>query len=237
MLSILIPFLLSLGSFIQAPKTTYVAKSTVAPKIDGKATEACWAKAKWMPINQLWVGKQPSKSDFSGRYKLAWDKNYLYVLAEITDDTLIDSHPNPLDRYWDDDCLEVFIDPDHSGGDHLASYNAWAYHTALNGVSVDFGADGRPHDYSAHVISKYVTKGNKTTWEAAYAIYPNTYTDGAVNKPEVLKAGKVMGFAIAYCDNDHSPEREHFIGSEVVEGADKNQGYKTASIFGKIILK
>jgi len=237
MLSILFTFLISILNLGQTPKTTYVSQTKVAPKIDGKATEACWAKAKWMPIDQLWVGKQPTKADFNGRYKLTWDKNYLYVLAEITDDTLIDIHTDPLDRYWDDDCLEVFIDPDHSGGDHLASFNAWAYHTALNNVSVDFGADGKPHDYSSHVISKHITKGNKTIWEAAYAIYPDTYVDGAANKPEILKAGKEMGFAIAYCDNDYSPEREHFIGSEVVEGDDKNQGYKTASIFGKIILK
>ena len=45
-----------------------------------------------------------------------------------------------------------------------------------------------------------------------------------------------MGFAIAYCDNDHSVEREHFIGSEVVEGTDKNRGWIDADIFGKIKL-
>ena len=35
---------------------------------------------------------------------------FLYLLVEITDDVLFDQHANPLHLYWDDDCIEIFID-------------------------------------------------------------------------------------------------------------------------------
>ena len=48
---------------------------------------------------------------------------------------------------------------------------------------------------------------------------------------------KKIGFAIAYCDNDTSENRENFFGSVVVDGNDKNRGWIDATIFGTIILK
>jgi hypothetical protein len=47
-----------------------------------------------------------------------------------------------------------------------------------------------------------------------------------------------MGFMLAYCDNDNSPEREHFMGSHEVEAinGDKNRGYIDADVFGEIRL-
>ncbi|HNM25762.1 MAG TPA: sugar-binding protein, partial [Saprospiraceae bacterium] len=108
-----------------------------SPVIDGKGDDAVWEMSEWLPLDQVWIGKDLSADDFNGRYKLAWDENNLYVLAEITDDTLIDIHPDGLDHYWDDDCLEIFIDEDASGGNHQYNYNAFAYHIALDGKVVD----------------------------------------------------------------------------------------------------
>ena len=62
-----------------------------------------------------------------------------YVLAEIADDVLIDSHPDPLEYYWQDDTFEILIDEDASGGLHHFDYNAFAYHIALDSQVVDIG--------------------------------------------------------------------------------------------------
>ena len=56
----------------------------------------------------MW-GSAPESGDFSGRYKLRWNKDALYLLAEIQDDHLSDTYANPLERYWDDDCLEISL--------------------------------------------------------------------------------------------------------------------------------
>ena len=45
-----------------------------------------------------------------------------------------------------------------------------------------------------------------------------------------------IGFALAYCDNDKSEHREHFIGSVAVEGENKNKGWIDAHIFGTLLL-
>jgi hypothetical protein len=59
-----------------------------SPLIDGKAEDAAWESAQWLPLDQTWIGTTPTATDFSGRYKILWDENNLYVLAEITDDSL-----------------------------------------------------------------------------------------------------------------------------------------------------
>jgi hypothetical protein len=208
-----------------------------SPLIDGQSADPAWQLAEWRPLDQVWIGQPPAAADCSGRYKLLWDENNLYVLAEITDDTLVDTHADPLLKYWDDDCLEIFIDEDASGGNHQYNYNAFAYHIALDGKVADIGPDEKPHLYDDHCTTRRSQNGKLTTWEVAMRIYDGKrYTDGGENIPKTLKAGKLMGFALAYCDNDHSPERENFLGSELVEGEDKNRGWIDAGIFGKLRL-
>lgn len=203
--------------------------------IDGVPSEAAWASAEWRPMDQVWLGKNLQVEDFMGKYKLLWDEKHLYILAEIHDDTLVDTHADPLDRYWDDDCLEIFIDEDASGGNHQYNHNAFAYHIGLDNTVVDIGTDEKPHVYP-HAHCKRKMRGKRAHWEVALSIYDDSFVDGHNNKNTPLIKGKEMGFAIAYCDNDHSVEREHFIGSEVVEGTDKNRGWIDADIFGKIKL-
>lgn len=216
----------------------FVAKRTaLAPTIDGLAKEACWVKAEWYPMDQRWLGEAYTPEDFQGRYKLAWDENYLYVLAEIVDDTLIDIHEDGLLKYWDDDCLEIFIDENRSKGNHQYSHNAFAYHIALDNKVVDIGPDSVFRYYNDHIESRRRQQGKTSTWEVAMAIYDDSYQDDSdKNVPLKLQAGKVSGFAIAYCDNDYSAERENFIGSVVVKGEDKNRGWIDAGIFGNLSL-
>ncbi len=209
------------------------------PVLDGNATDAAWSKTEWLPLDQSWIGNPPPAADFSGKYKLLWDENNLYVLAEITDDTLMDGHEDGLLKYWDDDCLEIFVDEDASGGIHQFSYNAFAYHIALDGKVVDIRPDSVPAYFDDHCTTRRITNGKISTWEVAVKIFDgNQYSDqpGEENISKMLRKGKKMGFALAYCDNDRSPERENFIGSVPVEGPDKNRGWIDAGIFGLLTL-
>lgn len=209
-----------------------------SPTLDGDGSDEVWQQAEWLPLDQVWLGAQPTSADYSGRYKLAWDENNLYLLAEITDDTLVDTHTDGLDKYWDDDCLEIFLDEDASGGEHQYSYNAFAYHIALDGKVVDINLKKEFAYYNEHCTTRRKTAGLTSTWEVAVSVFDGKkYVDGGENIPKMLRAGKKMGFALAYCDNDHSPERENFIGNVRVEGEDKNRGWIDASIFGLLELQ
>lgn len=137
-----------------------VRKAEVKPVIDGKADDDIWSSKIWLPLHQLWLGEAYSKEDFAGRYKLSWDEDAIYLLAEIKDDKLVDNNADPLTAWWDDDCLEIFVDEDNSGGNHQYNHNAFAYHIALDGNVVDMSTDKKGKIYNSHIESKRITTGN-----------------------------------------------------------------------------
>lgn len=223
-------------------RTEYHAPFTaIAPKIDGMAEESVWKSAKWQPLNQRWLGPEYSKEDFQGRYKVVWSKARLYILAEIVDDILIDTHRDPLTQYWDDDTLEIFLDEDFSGGDHQYNHNAFAYHMSLDNQAIDIGTNKQAQFYSHHVESRWKQQGNKLLWELSIDVYQDNYKDVVKenedkNQPVELFAGKILGLMVAYCDNDGSELRENFIGSESAGDKAPDRGWKDAGMFGKLIL-
>ncbi len=223
----------------QKPDTQLIGvpKAKQSPTIDGIANEPIWNEQnKWHPIDQLWLGNPYSQDDFQGRYKLSWTEEAIFILVEITDDVIFDQHTDPLKLWWDDDCVEVFVDEDNSGGEHQYNHNAFAYHVALDGNVVDMSPKKVGKLYNNHVFSKHVTKDQTTIWELKLSIFNDSYDDNGSNKPVNLSTGKKIGFALAYCDNDGSLERENFIGSIPVEGDDKNRGWIDANIFGTLQL-
>ncbi|MDT7832868.1 sugar-binding protein [Flavobacteriaceae bacterium S356] len=214
-----------------------VEKSKGVITVDGIASEKIWQSVPWLPIDQVWLGNPVSPDDFSGKYKLSWSEDALYVLVEVKDDVLLDRFENPLERWWDEDCVEIFIDEDNSGGDHQFNHNAFAYHIDLKGNVVDIIAKDTPKLFNDHIASKRITSGNTSIWEFKISLFSDTFIYGQPAQSISLYDGKKIGFAIAYCDNDSSDQRENFIGSVVVEGEDKDRGWKDAGIFETIQLK
>lgn len=209
------------------------------PVLDGSGADEVWDAGDWLPIDQIWFGSKPSARDFEGRYKLAWDENNLYILAEITDDSLYEVHPEGTERYRDDDCLEVFIDEDASGGAHQYNYNAFAYHIALDGTVMDMAPDSTYRFFNDHCLTRIIRRDDGVTiWEIAVRIYDEK---SAANQeeavPKLLKNGKKIGFALAYNDNDGSPERENCIGNIALDDHKKVLPWNDASVFGMLYLR
>ncbi len=241
---ITVAWLLVLACSAQAAPTHYEGRTeyraplaVVAPTVDGVADEAVWERARWQEIKYRWLGPEYSEEDFQGRFKVAWTADKLYILGEFVDDILIDTHRDPLVQYWDDDCLEIFIDEDYSGGEHQYNHNAFAYHLSLDNQAIDMGTDERPHNYTHHVQSRWQQQGDRIVWEVAIDIYNDSYVDDSDdNRPITLSAGKLMGLMLAYCDNDGSELRENFIGSESVPSGPKDRGWIDAGLFGALLL-
>ncbi|MBN2699678.1 MAG: hypothetical protein JXR52_12700 [Bacteroidales bacterium] len=208
--------------------------------IDGSATEPCWDLAEWHAVDQVWIpwGTPLAPGDFEGRFKVAWDSSFLYVLVEVVDDSLSDDHSNPLDNWWEDDCLEVFIDEDRSKGDHELTCNAFAYHISLFYDVIDLTTFWNGINYKDHIEVVMEPIGENTyMWEMAIKIYNETYNHSNPEASrETLFPGKEMGFALAYCDNDETTGRENFIGSMVMTQANHNEMYRNADYFGLMKL-
>ena len=225
---------------------TPIVKSIGKITIDAFASEEAWQNAQWRPVDQLLIGEELSQQDFSGRYKLLWDKTALYMLFEVQDDVLADRHPDPLVSYWDDDCVEVFIDEDASGGDHQFNYNAFAYHVGLDRNVSDMGPSATSSEssiqtYNEHIQSQWrrSPETHQITWELKISVYDDSFLPGKKQDPVALQKDKKIGFMLAYCDADGKGMREHFIGSYPIQAVngDKNLGYKTADVFEKMILQ
>lgn len=220
--------------------TLFCYRAETPVVIDGQATETCWAKADWHNIDQVWIPYNASmkQGDFEGRFKVAWDREFLYVLVEVEDDMLSDDHSNPLEHWWDDDCLEIFIDENRSMGNHERNNNAFAYHVSLFYDAVDLDAQGKGVNYKDNIEVDMDTIGvNTYLWELAIKNYDETFN---LQNPEAsrvyLSHNKLMGFAIAYCDNDETTSRENFIGSMKMTAAHNNDMYKNADYFGPLLL-
>ena len=219
-------------------RSEYLAPRADSPiEVNGVADEAIWEQARWQELKYRWLGPEFTDDDFNGRYKVVWTDDKLYILAEFSDDILIDTHRDPLVQYWDDDCLEIFLDEDFSGGEHQYNHNAFAYHMSLDNQAIDIGTDKKARNYSHHVESHWKQQGDKVIWELGIDIYTDSYIDDSdSNTPSKLSAGKTMGLMVAYCDNDGSELRENFIGSESVPHGPKDRGWIDAGLFGALIL-
>lgn len=247
-LNIFISLLISVSVLVSVNASALEAMKTKEKMlVDGIANESSWQLARWQRIDKLILGDKPSNADFSGQFKIMWNEHQLYLLVEITDDILFDQHADPRHLYWDDDCLEIFIDEDASGGNHQFNFNAFAYHVALDNQTVDIAEkneDGTDNFVllNDHIRSQWrrsESSPNKVVWEVAVDVYGDNFTlDDMSVKPVKLTLGKKLGFMLAYCDNDGSKERESFIGSKDIKAVNgnKNLGYITADVFDKLIL-
>lgn len=209
------------------------------PVIDGKSDDPAWKKAEWNPIDQVWLGNIPNSNVYSGRYKMVWTEDRLYYLVEIVDNYISTTRSDtPLVDYYKDDCLELFIDENHSGGDHERNYNAFAYHMSFGGVNVvDLNTKGQAQLYNDHLNYKINQNGTTYTWEVEMKVFDDKYDETSdKNVPVKLYAGKELGFAIAYCDADETNDRERFIGSVNIPGENKNVAWQNASVFAKLTL-
>jgi len=211
--------------------------TSTAPTIDG-LTDTLWRMAPWdtLAYNYLAGTSMPTPSDLSARYKAAWNADALYLLVEVVDDSISDRTVDPLKNWWNDDCVEIFLDEDRSGGDHQYDFNAWAYHVGTKYDAVDYGDDQQPHLFNDHVRVRRTQTGDTSVWEMAIRVYGDDYRLAGTNTPRVLTAAKIMGFSLAYCDNDGPTSRESFIGSVNTPGHLANEGYLDASVFGTLEL-
>jgi hypothetical protein len=242
------------------------------PVIDGDGSDAAWEKAKWQDIDYAWMYNSPmclptgttvnqdgtvsKNADFSGRFKIVWTADRLYILAEIIDDIIFTPYMNtPAQSPEKNDCLELFIDEDASGGTRSnGGNNFFTYHMNFDGINaVDYIAtSGQNILRNSHL--NYEIDKNDTThtyiWETEMKVYDSSYPLNTTpdNTPVTLTEGKRMGFVAAYCDNDNNAHssnttqintRDHFIGSMFVTGNtdnERNVAYQNSTQYAKLYL-
>lgn len=66
----------------------YIAGASVAPVIDGNIEEI-WSSLESNSVQNVTVGAVDSDTDLSSTFRTLWDEDNLYLLVEITDNTIV----------------------------------------------------------------------------------------------------------------------------------------------------
>jgi hypothetical protein len=219
------------GGFFKAHKS----KSPI--KIDGCSKDITWSSLNWYDMNYLWMGNRVDSIDYHGRFKLSWDSQYLYILAEVIDDKLNPTLRNGLENYWKGDYVEVFIDEDKSGGIHHFNHQAFAYHVSTEGHVIDKNMSKETVFFDDHIEVKRSQEGNRHLWEMAIKLFDNQFNENSTeNIPVEIVNQKSIGFSIAYGDNDGNNSRDNFMGSKKTHGNNNDEGYINSDAFGSILF-
>ncbi len=98
---------------IQLP--TYTARRAVDPiRVDGKLDEASWVQAaRAREFRHIRDAKRPTK--FPTEAAIVWDDTHLYIAFDSTDPDPWGTMKNRDDRLWEEEVVEVFLDPDGDG--------------------------------------------------------------------------------------------------------------------------
>jgi hypothetical protein len=161
------------------------------------------------------MGRIVDSIDYNGLFKLAWDTQHLYILAEIVDEKLNPTLNNGVENYWKGDYVEIFIDEDKSGGDHKFNHQAFAYHVSTEGHAIDKNTLQQTVFFDDHIEVKRSQEGNKHLWEMAIKLFDKNFDENSdTNQSVSLFEQKRIGFSIAYGDNDGIGRRENFMAQE-----------------------
>jgi hypothetical protein len=227
------------------PQGYYEAKLTHSvPDINGIGDDSCWSSAVWAPIDQVWIGPAYTADDYTGRFKALWNSERLFLLIEVVDDSLRlqpENTVNVCDNIYNFDCVEIFIDEDHSRDvNYSDSYKAFAYHLDTAG-NVCYANGSRGWERLDDNIRYKMKRVAEHTFHYEYEIkvFDDSYVLGRDNTPVVLTEGKLMGWSLAYNDNDKGNTRQNMIGSKFIPGNsdyERNVSYYNASVFGDLKL-
>jgi hypothetical protein len=127
-------------------------------EIDGKLDEPDWKKAK--ATSAFKNTRTGEKGAFKASSRLMYDAKHLYAAFEVTDTLLKSSFENRDDHLWEQDAVEIMVDPDGDGK------NYFEIQVAPSGVVFDTRYDSprKPQplghlDWDCQAVAKVETKG------------------------------------------------------------------------------
>ncbi len=97
---------------LMSPSRNYVIYQTISEiNIDGKPDETSWQKAEWSEYFQDIEGDLKPAPKYQTRFKMLWDNQNLYILAEL-EEPHIWAYYNIQDQIvFHENDFEIFIDP------------------------------------------------------------------------------------------------------------------------------
>jgi hypothetical protein len=216
-----------------------------APALDGSWEG--WEKQNPITIDKanqvckLLMGNQPwnGPGDLSAKIYVMYDKDYLYVGAEVTDDVVMTNWNFPVMSYpWDTDCMEVVLDT-RTGSDqgtdpptpglfrHLSMAE---YRTTDFGPTMwQGGGAGGPLLPKPNLVPGAETYFHRTDKGYNFICrYPLKSLNNVIAEP-----GYKIGFDIAINDNDGTSYRKN---QHILAGFNQNQSWWDMGTIGALVF-
>jgi polygalacturonase len=182
-------------------------KVSTAPVIEGRLSERGWNLQTSIGKSVIGIGNNTTTFD------VLWDNSYLYVGAKVLDSIFKNDSPNA----WDDDGIEIYIDPNHS---HSTIYDATdlqlikGYNDAALYAAMNNNTSGVLHNWAA--VSGGYTVELAIPW-SKLGVTPT--------------ANMTIGFDIGVNDDDNGSARD---AQMMWNGTSNN--YRNTSAFGHTVL-
>ena len=90
-----------------------VVQTKRPPRLDGTLDDPVWSFAH--ATRAFVETRHGEPAEFRAFAKLLWDRRYLYVGVDVQDSMLIASQTEHDDHLWEQDCVELMVDPDGDG--------------------------------------------------------------------------------------------------------------------------
>lgn len=169
-----------LESLFSVPLDYTAAYAVTAPKIDGDINESIWKNVPWTADFIDIEGAKKSAPYFKTRCKMIWDKDYLYIAAEIKDPHIWANVKNHDEVIFQDNDFEIFIDPDNNTHQY--------FEIEVNAINTVWDLFmNKPYRNQA---------GGMDSWESG--LRSAVKVQGTVNNPSDKDTGWTVEFAIPY---------------------------------------
>jgi hypothetical protein len=94
-----------------------VVRTKRSPRLDGSLADPVWSFAN--TTRTFVETREGGTAPVQASAKLLWDERYLYVGVDVQDGLLRASHTERDDHLWEQDCVELMIDPDGDGENYF----------------------------------------------------------------------------------------------------------------------
>lgn len=148
------------------PKSYVIYKTDQPIQVDGVINEEIWQRADWT-ADFVPMDGSDAKPEHGTRVKLLWDRDYLYVAAEMEEDDIWGTMSERNAPLYLDNAFEIFVDPN---GD---THNYVEFEINALGTIWDLFLT-KPYRDGAQILSNW----NLLDYKSAVSL------DGTINNPK-----------------------------------------------------
>ncbi|NOR74441.1 MAG: carbohydrate-binding family 9-like protein [Draconibacterium sp.] len=167
---------------LMSPARNYVIYQTISEiNIDGKPNETSWQKAEWSEYFQDIEGDLKPAPKYQTRFKMLWDNQNLYILAELEEPHIWTYYSTRDQVVFHENDFEIFIDPTRN------THNYFEFEINAQNTLFDLYMN-KPYRNDGEAMITWNMRGFKSA----------VFVDGTLNNPNDIDKKWTVEVAIPF---------------------------------------